>query len=260
VTEIVPRPTAASSRPHRSFDEVLRSIADVEGWLTREQAGRLWDRASELRPGARIVEIGSFRGRSAIVLASSAPDGVEIITIDPHGGNDRGPQEIEGFEAQAQEDHEVFLANLERAGVRQRITHLRRYSTDALDLVAGEVDLLYIDGAHRFSPALSDIRRWGGRVTPGGTLLIHDAFSSIGVTGALAVSLFWDRGFRYVGRSGSLAEYRKQPVRGLARLTNAARQVAQLPWFTRNVLLKLLITLRLRPVYRLLGSDGTWPY
>jgi predicted O-methyltransferase YrrM len=260
VPEPVSLPPATPSQPRRSFDEVFRSLAEVEGWMTRAQAGRLWDRASELRAGDRIVEIGSFRGRSAIVLASAAPEGVEIVTIDPHGGNDRGPQEIEGFEAEAQEDHEVFLANLERAGVRERIRHLRRYSTEALGDVDGEVELLYIDGAHRLGPALSDIRRWGDRVAPGGTLLIHDAFSSIGVTGALMASLFFGRQFHYVGRSGSLAEYRRRPVRGPQRLANAARQAAQLPWFAKNVVLKVLITLKLRPVYRLLGSDGTWPY
>ena len=45
------------------------------------------------RPG-RIVEIGSFRGRSTIVLRRAAAPGVELVAIDPHGGGDRGPQEI----------------------------------------------------------------------------------------------------------------------------------------------------------------------
>ena len=47
--------------------------------------------------GEQIVEIGSFRGRSTIVLASGAPDGVAVVAIDPHAGNDRGPQEIDGL-------------------------------------------------------------------------------------------------------------------------------------------------------------------
>ncbi len=51
------------------------------------------------------------------------------------------------------------------------------------------VELLYIDGAHRYAPARDDIRRWGDRVPPGGTLLIHDSFSSVGVTGAILTSL-----------------------------------------------------------------------
>ena len=84
-----------------SFDEVLAKVADVEGWMSPDQARRLYDAAARTAAGQRIVEIGSFRGRSTIVLASAAPDGVEIVAIDPHAGNDRGPQEFEGYAAEA---------------------------------------------------------------------------------------------------------------------------------------------------------------
>jgi hypothetical protein len=242
------------------FDEVLRSVTDVEGWMTDGQARRLWDRASSLHPGDRIVEIGSFRGRSMIVLATAAAEGVAITAIDPHGGNDRGPNEISGFVDEAEQDHQAFLANLERAGVRDRVEHLRKFSDAALADVPGGVELLYIDGAHRFRPASNDIRQWGAKVPGGGTMLIHDSFSSVGVTLALIATTFFGRDFRYEGRSESMAEFRRVRLTGRARLTNALRQVAQLPWFARNLLVKTLIMLRLKPLYRLLGSDGTWPY
>lgn len=243
-----------------TFNEVYRSVDDVQGWMTRAQACRLWDRACELGTGDRVVEIGSFHGRSMIILASAAPPAVELIAIDPHGGNDRGPQEIEGFEAEAERDFDQFHKNLANAGVADRVRHLRMFSDAALAEVPGEVQLLYIDGAHRYGPALADIRRWGAKVADGGTLLIHDSFSSVGVTLALMASTFFGGDFAYVGRSGSLTEYRRQPVRGRERLRNALRQAAELPWFARNVLIKALIVAKARPLYRLLGSDGTWPY
>jgi hypothetical protein len=243
-----------------TFDEVFASVADVAGWMTRAQAQRLWDRSSELAASARIVEIGSFQGRSAIVLASAAPDGVAMTTIDPHGGNDRGPNEIAGYADEAEQDHQTFLANLERAGVRDRIEHVREFSDAALPHVPGQIDLLYIDGAHRFGPASNDIRRWGAKVAPGGTMLIHDSFSSVGVTLALLVTTFFGSRFRYQGRSGSMAEYRRIRLSPMARVTNALRQAAQLPWFVRNVVVKALIMLKLKRLYQLLGSDGTWPY
>jgi hypothetical protein len=207
-----------------------------------------------------VVEIGSFHGRSMIVLASASAPGVRLTAIDPHGGNDRGPQEIAGFATEAERDHEQFHANLRSAGVADQVTHVRRFSSDALDEVAGAVQLLYIDGAHRFRPALADVRRWGGRVAPGGTMLIHDSFSSVGVTFALVSSTFFGPSFRYVGRSGSMTEYRRVDLSVAARVRNAFRQAAQLPWFARNVVIKVCIVTKLRPVYRWLGSDGTWPY
>jgi predicted O-methyltransferase YrrM len=246
-----------------SVDPALeQALEGVEGWFSPEQVARVTARASEVPAGGRIVEIGSFRGRSMIAIGLSAPEGVEIVAIDPHAGNDRGPQEIEGFEDEAALDHKVFLTNLERAGVLDRVTYVRKFSHDALDDVSGEIDLLHIDGAHRFKPAGDDMATWGARVRDGGVMLIHDSFSSIGVTLAIAAKLMFSGRWRYAGRSRSLAEYRAEPLEGLgARAANVGRQLAQLPWFARNVLIKVLVTAKLGRAARVLGHDGeTWPY
>ena len=73
-----------------TFDQVQVAVADVEGWMTPGQARRLWSCARAVRPGGMIVEIGSFRGRSMIVLASAAEPGVELVAIDPHAGQRAG--------------------------------------------------------------------------------------------------------------------------------------------------------------------------
>jgi predicted O-methyltransferase YrrM len=244
-----------------SFDDALAAVRGVEGWMSDAQARKLWERASALRPPARVVEIGSYRGRSAIMLGRAAPDGVEVVAIDPHAGNDRGPQQITGPAEEGQKDHEAFLANLRAAGVDHRVRHVRRPSSEAYSDAPEEIDLLYIDGAHRYGPALDDVRRWGDRVRRGGTLLIHDSFSSIGVTLALLTALFFGKRFRYVGRAGSMAEYRREDLGPRERAANALRQAGELPWFLRNVVIKVLIVAKLVPLTRLLGHrGGHWPY
>src|SRR4051794_10141460 len=217
--------------PDRSFPEALAAVAGVEGWLTDDQARRLWERAVELRPPARIVEIGSFRGRSAIVMGLAAAEGVRLFAIDPHAGNDRGPREIDGYGEEAERDVRAFRANLERAGVDSSVEHLRMPSQEALGELTGEAELVYVDGAHRYRPARDDIAGWGTRLRPGGRLFVHDAFSAIGVTLALLRVAAIGSGFRYVGRTGSLAEYVRAELGPRERVTNAAAQVAQLPWF-----------------------------
>ena len=62
---------------------------------------------------------------------------------------------------------------------------MRAFSHAALEQVTGPVDVLFVDGAHRFGPARADLVRWGDRVRPGGRMLVHDAWSSVGVTLAL---------------------------------------------------------------------------
>lgn len=226
------------------------SQSDVEGWLSDAQARRLSDAAAAVEPAGRIVEIGSFRGRSTIVLAGAAPQGVEVVAIDPHAGTDRGPQELETNAATGQTDHERFMENLARAGVSDRVRHVREFSQDALAAVDGSIDLLYVDGAHRYGPARDDILAWGARVKPGGTMMIHDSFSSIGVTAAICRLLVPSGDFTYCGRTRSLAEYRRAKPPG--RVLNGLRQLGQLPWFARNLVVKLAIVLRVR--------SGDWPY
>lgn len=231
-----------------AFDVALGRIAEVEGWLTDDQARVLFDAAAEVRPGGRIVEIGSFRGRSTIVLATAADVGVEVVAIDPHAGNDRGPQEIAGYQVAAEGDHSAFLANLEKAGVADRVRHVRTLSNEAHPTVDGQVELLWVDGAHRFGPALEDLRHWGDRVVPGGRMLIHDSWSSVGVTLAILRHLAFNRRWRYDGRVGSLAAYTKTN----ARRRSTRRQLAELPWFATNLVKKLLTVVGLR--------RADWPY
>jgi predicted O-methyltransferase YrrM len=239
----------------------MQALDGVEGWFSPDQVARVAALAAAAPAGGRIVEIGSFRGRSTIALARSAAPDVEIVAIDPHAGNDRGPQEIEGFESEAAEDSEVFRANLERAGVAERVRHVRKFSDEAHGDIEGGIDVLHIDGAHRFKPAREDIRAWGDRVKPGGSMVIHDSFSSVGVTLAILTTLLLSNRWRYVGRSRSLAGYRAEPVEGLTRVTNVAHQLAQLPWFVRNVAIKALIVAKLHRAAKLLGHDGgPWPY
>jgi hypothetical protein len=104
------------------------------------------------------------------------------VAVDPHGGSDRGPQEIEADAQRGDDDNEAFEANLSRAGVRDRVRHVRMFAREAVGEVVGDIDLLYIDGAHRYQPVREDIELWGARVGPSGTMLMHDAFNAIGVT------------------------------------------------------------------------------
>jgi hypothetical protein len=146
--------------------------------------------------------------------------------------------------------------------VRERVRHVRCESAAALEAVDGPLALLYVDGAHRFGPARFDLARWGARVAPGGAMLVHDAFSSVGVTLALLRLLALSRDFAYVGRERSLAEYRRveRPLGAAERARNAARQLAELPWFAANLAIKLTLVLRGGRLLRALGVRAEWPY
>ncbi len=55
-----------------AFASTLAAVTGVEGWMTDAQAARLWQAARAVPETGQIVEIGSFHGRSTIVLAKGA--------------------------------------------------------------------------------------------------------------------------------------------------------------------------------------------
>jgi hypothetical protein len=230
------------------FADVWAVASRIPGWLTRAQAQLLWDRVHALGDGATIVEIGSHQGRSTVVLARAAQQvGARVTAIDPF---------VEGRLFGGRRTRELFEANTEAAGVSRTVTLLAEYSTRARPDWSDRIDLLYIDGKHDFW-TFSDDLRWSAFLEPGGEILVHDSFSSIGVTCGIMARVLPSRRYTYLDRAGSLARIalRRPGPRDRARV------LAQLPWFTRNVAVKVLLRLRLRPVARAFGHCGPYdPY
>jgi hypothetical protein len=108
-----------------------------------------------------------------------------------------------------------------------------------------------VDGKHDYWTVRDDLR-WADRVPVGGTVLVHDAFSSFGVTLGLLRTLATCSDLAYVGRTRSLARLRKvSPT-----VTDRVRVLGELPWWVRNLVVKVLLRLHLRPVARALGHRG----
>ncbi len=224
------------------FREAFALASDVPGWLTEDQARVLYDAASAVPPGGRIVEIGSHHGRSTILLASGARE-VTVTAVDPFPGDWR----YGGPDTEAR-----FRSNTARAGVTGAIDLRVSASADARACWDGPADLVYIDGKHDYWTVRDDLR-WTSVVPAGGTVLVHDAFSSLGVTLALLRDVLPSTRLRYAGRTGSLARLEVVAPRPADR----ARMLGELPWWLRNLVVKVLLRLRLRPLARVLGHHDT---
>ena len=212
----------------------------IGGWLTEAQAGSLWRAAHELPAGGLIVEIGSHQGRSTVVLALAAPQS-QVVAIDPFVG---------GALFGGLKTKDTFLSNLAAAGVTDRVQLRQVRSTDLRPSWTEPIDLLYIDGKHDYW-TLSDDLRWADFLRPGSTVLIHDAFSSIGVTLGLLRHVLIGGSLRYLDRESSLARFTVDRPSAADR----ARLLRQLPWWVRNVAIKVVLR-----VARLFGSTTPDPY
>ncbi|MDQ1738526.1 MAG: hypothetical protein QOE53_178 [Pseudonocardiales bacterium] len=243
-----PQQPAASSSP--DFETVFGQVREIGGWLTEAQARTLWDEARRVPAGGLIVEIGSHQGRSTVVLAAAAPQ-AKVIAIDPFVGGAM-------FGGLATRDR--FEANLVRAGLVEQVELRQARSTELRPSWTEPVSFLYIDGKHDYW-TLSDDLRWSEFLPDGGRLCIHDAYSSIGVTLGLLRHLLPSRRLRYLDRTGSLARFEVAAVTSPVSRADRLRILAELPWWLRNVGIKVLLRLRLYPLARLAGhSDRADPY
>ncbi len=230
------------------FAEIWPYADDVPGWLTSDQGRMLHDEASLLGPGSLALEIGSHQGRSTVVLAHAlSARGARLVAMDPF---------VEGRLFGGEPTRVKFERHLRESGVADVVDQVTEYSTKARPGWQRPLDLLYIDGKHDYW-TLSDDLRWVVHLPSGAAVMVHDAYSSIGVTLGLLRHVLFSRHLAYERRAGSLALFRVRPPTARDRL----RILAELPWWLRNVGIKVLLRLRLRPVARLLGHDSPYdPY
>jgi len=222
----------AETAEDTGFAAVWTRAQGIPGWLTRAQALVLWQAAS--RTDGLVVEIGSHQGRSTIVLAAT---GRRVVAIDPF---------VDGPMFGGTATREKFTANIAAAGVEVEL--IAEPSTAVRPRWRERIDVLYIDGKHDYW-TVSDDLRWTSHVR--GQVLVHDAFSSVGVTLALLRHVMPGRRLRYLGRTGSLARFEVAPP----SLRDRAGMVGELPWWLRNVAIKVLLR-----GGRLLGRHRPDPY
>lgn len=241
-------PESAQTSLDGVFSDVWRFADSIPGWLTRDQAELLHEQASGLPEGAVAVEIVSHQGRSTVVLAAALRGrGGRVIAVDPF---------VEGrlFGGSGTRDH--FERHVADSGVADSVELVCDYSTRARKSWDTPFDFLYIDGKHDYW-TVSDDLRWRVHLPEGAPVLVHDCFSSIGVTLGVLRHVLPSRDLRYEGRAGSLALFRVGRPSGRDRL----RILGELPWWLRNVVVKVLLRVRLRALARLLGHDSPYdPY
>ena len=250
-----------TSNDRPDVDAVLALTAGIDGWMSDDQGRRLYDAAARCRPAvasSRSAASGAARPscspRRRPPTSRSSPSTRTPATTADHRRSRASP-------TRRRRTARSSRPTSPRAGVADRVRHVASFSAAAHGAVDDPIDVLYIDGAHRYAPARADIRDWGARVADGGTLLIHDSFSSVGVTLAIGRELFAGSPVP-LRRPFAVADRvpRRPAPRG--RGANVARQVRQLPWFARNVGLKVLLTLGLAAgcVRRLGRPVPEWPY
>lgn len=136
-----------------------RFPADVDGWLTEDEGRALADLAED----KRVLEVGSYCGRSTICMAQTA---ASVVAVDPFDGDcTERPRDTFGD----------FMENAIRYEVPHKITAIQgRFWDAASHLPTGGFDLAFIDGAHDYASVQRDAALAIGLLAPDGLLAFHD--------------------------------------------------------------------------------------
>lgn len=122
-----------------------------------------------------IVEIGSFKGKSAVMLGKLAERfGLgPIVAIDPHNFNNEELSEHRSNPGATSFDE--FVENVRSAGVSQFVETHRKFSTEVAKNWDRPIRLLWIDGDHSYEGAKADFDGFLPHLVPGGFVALHDA-------------------------------------------------------------------------------------
>lgn len=144
----------------------------VPGFLTEVEARMLAVMAACTPGDGAIVEIGSFKGKSTVALATVAAHyGLEpVVSIDPHTSPSETCPDLEGQATSFDE----FLQSLKKAGVEQQVEVHKAYSQEVAKSWTRPIRLLWIDGDHTYVGAQSDFDLFSPFVIEGGVIALHD--------------------------------------------------------------------------------------
>jgi len=145
---------------------ILALHDELEGILSVEESAFLYRAA---RGHKTIVEIGSYRGKSCVLLALGEPS-ARVTAIDPHYAQDDS-----GAIRYSPEDERIMNDALARYGVADRVNHITATSAQARPRWQDTpIDMLWIDGDHSYQGVRTDLELWAPLVRPGGLIAGHD--------------------------------------------------------------------------------------
>lgn len=199
----------------QGLNDAWNEASKVPGFLLESEARFLGLVAASLNVNGGIVEIGSFKGKSTVMLAKIcqryglAP----IVAIDPHNFNNA---ELQNRKTSTDSTtYDEFLANLKGAGVFDFVEPHRMYSGDVARSWREPIRLLWIDGDHSYKGAKADFDAFLPHLVPGGVVAFHDALHEfVGPIRVFVEDVLRSDRFGSAGFVGSIAWAQFRPADG----------------------------------------------
>jgi predicted O-methyltransferase YrrM len=135
------------------------NFQDIPTAVTQEEQEKL----AELAAGRTVLELGSDYGASTVMLAQVAS---VVYAVD-------------AWQMRPEEDvFALFIANLERCGVTERVVVYRGWFADVVPQLKRDFDLAFLDGNHSYKETVEQAHLAGSVLKPSSVLAFHDYTAS----------------------------------------------------------------------------------
>ncbi len=179
--QILDLPPFARFRYARRYGSRYSKIAGfkrIDGWLLDSEANKLFDIASSL-PGTSpvIAELGSWVGKSSVVLSQALNGRGKLYCIDPFNaaGEDESLEDYQTRQNLYQKSlRETFQSNIARYGCPEVVEFRQTYSYELAPTWSEPLDFVFIDASHDYDSVLQDYQQWSPHIKVGGYIAFHD--------------------------------------------------------------------------------------
>lgn len=161
-----------------SRDQAIELACTVQGWMNRDELYFLYDRASEIPVGSCWVEVGVWKGRSALATALGLSQGSRIHCIDNFKGNPESDKhweaEIPGWLSLCAGTTLNVAASLRSDITVSMATEDSQEAAKYYGKLYRDIYGVFIDASHTYDALRKDIIAWREVLQPGGILCGHD--------------------------------------------------------------------------------------
>jgi hypothetical protein len=160
--------------------ELEAQIPSDSAWIGLGTIG--YEIVSHFKPN-KIVELGSHAGFSTFAMGLALRDmktagkiyAVDTWEVDEHSG------------FYADEDvYQAFMYKRSALGLEPTVFPLRMTFQQASEQITPPIDLLHVDGVHKFQSVLSDFRAFKHLLAPNALVLFHDVYTFF-----VGMRVFW---------------------------------------------------------------------
>ena len=160
------------------------NIKDLKGFLADDEGKALYDLAKKTSKIGPCLEIGSYCGKSTVYLGVACKEENNILyAVDHHSGSEEHQPGEEYHDPDLYDERsglvdsfQEFRRVMRSAKLEHNVIPIVSYSSLVASKWTTSLGMVFIDGGHSLSAAMTDYNSWKDHIAIGGILAIHDIF------------------------------------------------------------------------------------